>query len=177
MDPPSVLWITGLSGSGKSTIACGLKDRLVQHNVPSVLLDGDALREVLGRTQDMTPAGRLELASIYGRLARHLAAQGLVVICATISMFHDVRAWNRTNIRRYFEVYLRVPQDHLVSRDAKGLYARAARGPGVGELVGLGGDFEEPRNPDLVIDNFGDTSVTGAIEQIWKIAFAKDGLK
>jgi adenylylsulfate kinase-like enzyme len=180
MTRTSVVWITGLSGAGKSTVARALRDRLTQLNISSVLLDGDELREILGRTQAMTVEERRELAGIYGRLARNLAGQGHVVICATISMFHDVRTWNRENIPQYFEVYLRVPQDHLVQRDAKGLYARAAGGPSgddnVGALVGHNSDFDEPRNPDLVIDNFGDTSAAVAVDQIWKSAFERNGL-
>lgn len=180
MTRASVVWITGLSGAGKSTVARALGERLSQRNISFVLLDGDEMREVLGRTQATTPEERRELAGIYGRLARNLANQGHVVICATISMFHDVRDWNRANIRNYFEVYLRVPQDQLVGRDAKGLYARAAGEPHggdkVGALVGLNSDFEEPRNPDLVIDNFGGTSATAAVDQIWKAAFEGDGV-
>jgi adenylylsulfate kinase len=150
--PPQfgVIWITGLSGAGKTTIANALQRHLAT-NHPTVLLDGDALRHALGATQSYGPEDRRNLAYTYARLAQYIAGQGFTVVCATISMFHDVRTWNRENNPRYFEIYLRVPEEELKRRDPKGLYAGARSG----RMVAFEGGFEEPASADLVIDNHG----------------------
>ena len=165
---PRVFWITGLSGAGKTTVARALRDRLAQSR-PVVLLDGDEMREILGKTASFAREDRLELAYIYARLAKHLREQGVTVVCATISMFHDVRAWSRANTVGYFEVYLKVPESHRVARDAKGHYKNhAARQPNGGGLVGFDEPFEEPRSADVVIANNGEISPTEAVNEIWR---------
>lgn len=116
-----VIWITGLSGSGKTTVAKALIPLLPG---PAVLLDGDELRAVLG----MAEAGydrpsRQKLALSYARLAKLLAEQGLTVVVATISLFHAVHDWNRANQPGYLEVWLDVPEKECRRRDPKGLYA------------------------------------------------------
>ena len=101
-----VFWITGLSGAGKSTLARALQARLPQ----SILLDGDELRAVLGATASgFDRQSRLELARTYARLCGLLAGQGHTVIMATISLFHEIHAWNRENLPGYREIFLDVP--------------------------------------------------------------------
>jgi adenylylsulfate kinase-like enzyme len=160
-DHGMVVWITGLSGAGKSTVGHCVWQRLRQQGVPALYLDGDVLREMLGRVDAHTPAERLELAHTYGRICHALAAQGMIVVCSTISMFHAVRRWNRDNNARYVEVYLRVPVDELRRRDPKGLYARQD-----GNMIGVDIPFEEPAHPDLVIDNLGAVDPEQACQQI-----------
>ena len=149
----TVWWITGLSGAGKSTVSRLVRNGLSASGRPALLLDGDVIRDVLGETGAHDPEDRRRLAMTYGRLARELAGQGFDAVCATISMFHAVRAWNRDHIPSYREIYLRVPLLELERRDSQGLYARARDGEG-GHVVGVDVPFEEPRCPDLVIDNF-----------------------
>ncbi|PWC31706.1 adenylyl-sulfate kinase [Azospirillum sp. TSO22-1] len=160
-----VYWVTGLSGAGKSTVAARLRERLIAAGRCCVLLDGDALRAVLGVEGDHHPDARRRLAFTYARLCRELAGQGLTVICATMSMFHDVRRWNREHIAGYREIYLKVPRDELARRDAKGLYAAAAAGT-IDHVVGVHVEPEEPESPDLVIENHGDTSPEAAVDRI-----------
>lgn len=150
--PGTVVWLTGLSGAGKSTIAAILERRLEAEGLPVTLLDGDALRRLFAADAGHGRAQRLALALAYGRLCAEIAARGVNVLCATMSMFHEVRDWNRANIGRYVEVYLRVPLDELRRRDPKGLYAAADAGR-VGDVVGVHMPAEEPRNADLVIDH------------------------
>ncbi|MEI7895381.1 MAG: adenylyl-sulfate kinase, partial [Myxococcales bacterium] len=120
-----VLWITGLSGAGKSTLAALVVDQLRATCPNVVLLDGDAFRALMGDGLGHTPDARLENAFRLARFARHLSRQGLIVVCATMSLFPEVWRWNRSNLPRYFEVYLRVPFGVLEKRDPKGLYGLA----------------------------------------------------
>ncbi len=140
-----VIWITGLSGSGKTSLARALLGELAG----AVFLDGDALREVLGAAGGgFDPASRRNLALTYARLAGLLAGQGLTVVVATISLFHEVHAWNRENLPGYLEVFLDVPREVCRRRDPKGLYA--ARN--AAEMVGSGMEAEFPLSPHLVLN-------------------------
>lgn len=147
-----VVWITGLSGAGKSTIARAAIEMLRSSGVTPVLLDGDEFRKAVGDDLGHDHNGRLLNAYRLARFATYLAKQGHVVLCATMSLFHEVQAWNRENAPTYLEVYLRVSLDRLVGRDPKGLYARARRGEVTG-VVAVDLPFNEPLRPDLVLDN------------------------
>ena len=157
-----VYWVTGLSGAGKTTVATLLRDRFRSVREGVVLLDGDRLREVLAPEAGHSPDERKRLALTYARLCRELAEQGLIVVCATISMFNGVREWNRTHIPNYREIYLRVPSQVRVARDPKGLY----RG-NVADMVGVDIDQEEPVAPDLIVDNHGACTPQMAARMIW----------
>jgi adenylylsulfate kinase len=148
-----VVWITGLSGAGKSAIAAEVRRRLAASGRPSVLLDGDEVRAaVADPAAGYDASGRLVNARRLARLARLLEVQDLVVVVATMSLFHEIHAWNRRALGRYLEVLVDVPVDTLARRDAKGLYARAARDAAIG-LPGVAVGAELPRAPDLVIAN------------------------
>jgi adenylylsulfate kinase len=147
-----VFWITGLSGAGKSTLACCLFQQLRKRVTNVVLIDGDAFRAVMGEDLGHHPEDRLRNAYRIARLCRLLSCQGLHVVCATMSLFHECRAWNRENLPGYFEVYLRVRRETLLARDPKGLYASALQGH-LDNVVGVSLPFEEPQTPDLILDN------------------------
>lgn len=156
-----VIWITGFSGAGKTTIAQATRGRLLAEGHCCVLLDGDRLRAVLGKEAGHTRDERMALALTYSRLCRELSSQGVTVICATISLFEEVWAWNRAHLPKYLEVYLRVPLDVRAARDAKGLYARQAQ-----NMVGVDVVLNEPHAPDLVIDNHGPLEVAHAVDLV-----------
>jgi adenylylsulfate kinase-like enzyme len=148
-----VIWITGLSGAGKSAIAAEVRRRLVLAGRPTVLLDGDEVRNAIADgAAGYDRAGRLANARRVARLARLFETQDLVVVVATMSLFHEVHDWNRTAFRRYREVLVDVRVETLARRDPKGLYARAAAGAPT-SLPGVAIAAELPRNPDLVIPN------------------------
>jgi cytidine diphosphoramidate kinase len=150
----TVYWFTGLSGSGKTTLGHGFFLRLRKRNPFSVWLDGDILREVFGNDLGHTLRDRRVSAMRNARLCRFLSSQGLDVVCATISMFHACRQWNRRHIPRYREIYLKVPLDVLRRRDVKGIY-RGWKSGRIKHVVGGDLAFEEPRRPDVVVPNDG----------------------
>lgn len=156
-----VLWITGLSGAGKSTLARALCARLPQ----SILLDGDALRSVLGATTSaFDRAGRLGLAQTYARLCGLLAEQGYTVVIATISLFHEIHAWNRENLPGYVEIFLDVPEDVRRKRDPKGLYAAEQAGT-VRQMAGAETPVDFPIAPDLVLPT-GELPLEACVEAV-----------
>ncbi len=159
-------WVTGLSGAGKTTIGKLIyaKLRTIKPNV--VFLDGDILREVFDNDLGYSREDRRKIAFRNARICRLLSSQGIDVVCCTISMFDDVREWNRKNIIGYREIYLRVNPDILIKRNQKGLYTDKMT-----ELVGFGIDMDEPKHPDLVIDNNGELLPEEICENICKEFF------
>jgi glutamine kinase len=164
--PGQVFWITGLSGAGKTTIGAAFWMRLRDAGRAAIFLDGDTLRGVIADDLQHDPVSRRQSAMRNARLCQMLSGQGLDVVCATISLFHDVQRWNRANIPLYQEIYLRVPMDELQRRDAKGIYAKARRGQ-IRNVVGLDVPAEVPETPDLVLDNHGELDAAAAVNTIW----------
>ncbi|HQF53973.1 MAG TPA: adenylyl-sulfate kinase [Fibrobacteria bacterium] len=152
----TVLWITGLSGAGKTTVSSRVQEFLRSRKVPALLIDGDRMREALrDPTYGYDRESRLAGARRYARFAKMVADQGFAAIVSTISLFHEVHDWNRANLPGYFEVFLDVPEEVRRARDPKGLYAAHVRGDN-GSMGGLDLAVELPRSPDLRLDNSGD---------------------
>ena len=172
--PGRVFWITGLSGAGKTTLGRELCSRLRAAGRPVTFLDGDALRAVIAEDLGHSADDRRRSAMRNARLCRLLAEQGADVVCATISLFHEVQHWNRENIPGYHEIYLRVPIDELRRRDTKGIYAGAQRGD-VRNVVGLDVPAEAPEAPDLVLDYYGALDVATAVDRILAVCARRDG--
>ena len=142
----SVIWITGLARVGKTTTAKALAAALTARGLRPVVLDGDAMRAILG-VQDYHPDARRRLAFIYARLAREIASQGFCVIVATISLFNDVHLWNRNNIGSYFEILLEAPMDKLSERPGSEIY----KDPDSVNVVGREVEPEWPFAPTMRI--------------------------
>ena len=159
----SVIWITGLSGAGKSTLAHEVVARLRAAGEAVVMLDGDELREVFGavaaNAQNHGREGRLALAMQYAHLCRVIAAQGLTVVIATISLFREVHTWSRANLPGYFEVYLKVPVEELRRRDPKGIYRRFDAGE-LTHVAGLDLPIDEPEAADWIVEFDPERTVT-----------------
>jgi len=148
----AVLWFTGLSGAGKTTIAGRLERRLFEAGVQTMLLDGDALRHGLNGDLGFSPAERAENVRRAGEVARLFFAQGSVVLCTFVSPYRADRARVRSLLPegRFLEIFVDAPLEELRRRDPKGLYARAERG-GVGALTGVSAPYEAPESPELVL--------------------------
>lgn len=147
-----VFWIIGLAGAGKTTIAKALYSKLKQEDPSTVLLDGDAIREIMGGDLGFTLDDRRRNGWRICRICKYLSDQDINVVCATLSQFHDQQEWNRSNLNNYFEVYLEVDMDVLIERDQKGLYSGALAGE-INNVVGIDMAFSPPYAPDLRLAN------------------------
>lgn len=161
MSMGTAYWITGLSGAGKTTIGEEFFQIIRRQKKTVLFLDGDILREVFGNDLGYGREDRFRCAMRYSRLCRLLSEQGQDVVLCTISMFHEVRNWNRQNIKKYKEVYIEVPMEVLEQRNQKGLYQSGS------DVVGVDLDMELPKNPDLVLRNDGALTPKVMAEQIW----------
>lgn len=149
MEKGTVYFFTGLSGAGKTTIGGLFYRRLKERKPNVVLLDGDQLRPMFDVDTGYSFEERKRGAYRNFRLCRMLADQGIDVVLCSISMYRDVRAWNRANIERYKEIYIKVSRETLFSRDQKGLYSAGKN------VIGIDLPFEEPESPDVMIQNDG----------------------
>lgn len=161
----TVYWITGLSGAGKSTIGKRWYEELRKTYTNVVFLDGDELRQVFGNDLGYTEEDRRKSAMRNARLCKMLGEQGIYVVCCTISMFDEVRQWNRENIKEYKEIYIKVSMEVLQKRDQKNLYTKAKIGQEQ-DLAGITFQVEEPKTPDLVLENNGDITPEEQVERI-----------
>jgi len=146
-----VIWITGLSGSGKTSLSSALF-RLLKPRVPElVLLDGDTIRAVFGGDLGYREQDRVIQIKRLQKLAKVLSDQQLVVIVAALYSHPELFAWNRQNFQDYFEIYLEISLDTARRRDAKGVYALSAPLEAA-NVVGVDIPWHVPSSPDLVIN-------------------------
>jgi adenylylsulfate kinase len=148
--PAPVLWFTGLSGSGKSTIAVRVHEALVGRGTEVEYIDGDALREVFPNT-GFTRAEREEHLRRTGYMASRLAAHGVTVIASFVSPYRESRDFIRRLCPRFVEIFVATPLDECERRDVKGLYARARRGE-IRNFTGIDDPYEVPEHPELTLD-------------------------
>lgn len=148
-----MLWFTGLSGSGKSTVAEALARRLNQRKVPHIVLDGDVIRQGLCSDLGFSAADRTENLRRVAEVARLFARSGLVCVVAFISPFRTARARARRIIGRdqFREIHFCASLSACEQRDCKGLYAKARAG-GIPEFTGITSPYEPPRRPALSLD-------------------------
>ena len=147
-----LVWITGLAGAGKTTIAEKVYKLVKKKHLNTILLDGDVLRAVLGGGLGYSSEDRLTSAYRIVNLCKLLNDEDMIVICATMSLFNEIQNFNRKNIPKYLEVYIKVEMNELFSRDKKELYSRAKLGK-EDNVVGVNLKYEEPINPELILNN------------------------
>jgi bifunctional enzyme CysN/CysC len=162
---PAVLWLTGLSGAGKSTIADLVENQLLALGRHTMLLDGDNVRHGLNRDLGFTDADRVENVRRVGEVAKLMAEAGLIVICSFISPFSAERRMVRelSGPIEFLEIFVDTPIEECIRRDPKGLYAKAKAG-GIEHFTGLDSPYEAPEAPELRVTTIG--TAEEAAEQI-----------
>lgn len=151
---PAIVWFTGLSGSGKSTIANRLEALLHERGAHTALLDGDNVRHGLNRDLGFTDADRVENIRRVGEVAKLMMEAGLIVLCSFISPFRAERRLVRQLAAEdvFLEAFVDVPLERAVARDPKGLYRRALAGE-IKNFTGIDQPYEPPEAPELVLDS------------------------
>jgi adenylylsulfate kinase len=146
----AVVWLTGLSGAGKTTVATRVAEVLAGRGLRVEHLDGDVLRTTLGQSGFTRPAREAYLEAV-GQLAARLEGEGAVVVASLISPYRASRAGIRARCRRFLEVFVSTSLEVCERRDAKGLYAKARRGQ-IPHFTGIDDPYEAPLAPDVVVD-------------------------
>src|SRR5436853_6081670 len=159
-----VVWFTGLSGAGKSTIAAALQSELARRGRSSELLDGDEVRTHLSKGLGFSKEDRDTNIRRIGYVARLIARSGGVAITAAISPYREVRDELRGQTPGFVEVFVRAPLDTLVERDTKGLYRKAIAGE-IANFTGVSDPYEEPLHPEVTCD----TSVESVEQSVTKV--------
>ncbi|WFU51020.1 sulfate adenylyltransferase subunit CysN [Sinorhizobium terangae] len=162
---PAVLWFTGLSGSGKSTIANTLDRILHARGKHTYLLDGDNVRHGLNRDLGFTEEDRVENIRRVAEVAKLMADAGLIVLVSFISPFRDERRMARELMdeREFIEIFVDTPLDECARRDPKGLYEKALAGK-IANFTGVSSPYEAPENPELHLRTVGHEPIDLALE-------------
>jgi adenylylsulfate kinase len=160
------VWLTGLSGSGKSTIAVDLEKRLWERGVRAYILDGDNIRHGLNKNLGFSPADRTENIRRIGEVAKLFSDAGLVTLTAFISPYRADRDQVRALMGQgdFIEVHVDCPVEVCEQRDVKGLYKKARAGE-IKEFTGISAPYEAPEKPELTINTAGQ-SVEASARQI-----------
>lgn len=167
-------WLTGLPGAGKTTIGTALYYKLKKKRKNVVLLDGDVLLNIF-KEDGFSREERLERAGKYARLCQILTNQDITVVCCTLSLFDEIRNWNRQNNKSYVEIYIEAPDKVLEDRN----YRRMLSDFSEGRIVNVPGkdlQVELPQEPDLILVNDGNTEVEDFVNEIlnYDVPFSKN---
>jgi adenylylsulfate kinase len=170
---PLLIWLTGLSGSGKSTIASELERQLYQTGAATYILDGDNIRSGLNSDLDFSEQSRVENIRRIGEVAKLFIDAGVVVITAFISPFEKERDWvkNLVGDEQCFQVFVDCPLEVCEARDVKGLYQKARKGE-IKNFTGIDSPFEIPQSPNLVVNTSVD-NLESVVTDIYNIVAIK----
>jgi adenylylsulfate kinase len=163
---PCILWFTGLSGSGKSTIANAVESKLLEFQKHTYLLDGDNIRIGLNRGLSFSDEDRVENIRRIGEVAKLFVDSGTIVLSAFISPFIADREQVKKLVEKneFIEIFVDTPLDVCESRDPKGLYKKARKGE-IPNFTGITSPYEAPRNPEIHIVN-NNISIEDAAEKV-----------
>ena len=146
-----VIWLTGIPGSGKTTLSLELQKYYKQKDLPVEILDGDEIRKTLSKDLGFSPEDRKEHNRRIIFLAQILAKNGITTIVPLISPYRETREFARKEIPNFVEVWVKASLDECIKRDPKGLYKKALAGE-IKNLTGLQAPYEEPKNPEILLD-------------------------
>ncbi len=165
----SILWFTGLSGSGKSTLAHAVEDRLYELGCRTYVLDGDNIRHGLCKDLGFSDEDRTENIRRIGEVSRLFTDSGVMALTAFISPFRSDRDAVRELVGEgdFLEVYVKCDLEVCEERDVKGLYKKARAGE-IPEFTGINSPYEEPLNPEIVVDT-GAQSIEESVAQVIKV--------
>lgn len=163
-----VIWLSGFSAAGKTSIARSLVSKLRDNDVITIHLDGDDLRAIFGDNFGFERSDRIELARAYFRLCSHLAAQGNTVVISAVAMYQEVREWVRTYVPSALEVHLEVTNEERRRRDKrlKNIYT---------DNSNLESIYDQPDSSALVINNQGDRSIEAVAQEIYDYYLKRGG--
>ncbi|MBW4641516.1 MAG: adenylyl-sulfate kinase [Goleter apudmare HA4340-LM2] len=145
----AILWLTGLSGAGKTTIACAVAQELQKQNYPVELLDGDIVRTHLSQGLGFSKQDRDINVRRIGFVANLLSRNGIIAIAAAISPYREIREELKQTTTNFIEIYVDAPLAVCESRDVKGLYAKAKAGQ-IQHFTGISDPYEAPINPEII---------------------------
>ncbi|MFH7320753.1 adenylyl-sulfate kinase [Desulfurivibrio sp. D14AmB] len=170
-----VLWFTGLSGSGKSTIAHAVEERLHAMGRLTYVFDGDNVRHGLCGDLDFSPAGRAENLRRISEMVKLFLDAGMICLTAFISPLRAdrERCGNQIGRGRFYEIYVKCPLEVCEQRDVKGLYQMAREGR-IKNYTGVGSPYEEPLNPDLVLET-SELSLLACVDKV--VDFVQERIK
>lgn len=151
-----VVWLTGIPSSGKTTVAKELTKRYLKKGLRTETLDGDEIRRSLSKDLGFSKSDRQEHIRRVIFVSKLLARNGVAVNVALISPYREFRENAKKEINNFLEVYIKTPLEICITRDTKGLYKKALNGE-ITDLTGLQSPYEEPLNPDIIIDTTEET--------------------
>lgn len=167
-----VIWLTGMTGAGKTTLAHQVAKRFAAAGRPIELLDGDAPGEILTRGLGVTKEERDTAVRRLGAVAKMLARHGAGVVVASLSPFREPRDAVRRDVRRFVEVFVDAPMETLLARDTEGVYRRALAHE-LTNVAGIDDPYEPPTHPELVIRSDQEKPDAGALRIFQKLVDVK----
>ncbi len=162
------LWFTGLSGAGKTTISRIVREELLRRGRNVEVLDGDEVRENLSKGLGFSKEDRDTNIKRIGYVAKLLTRNGVAVITAAISPYRETRDYVRREIGNFVEVYVKCPIEVCIQRDVKGLYKKALAGE-IKQFTGVSDPYEEPLNPEVVVETDRETPEESAAKVIRRL--------
>jgi len=161
-----IMWFTGLSGAGKSTLSHTVEAALVEKGVQAYVLDGDNMRTGISNDLGFSPEDRVENIRRIGEVSKLFLEAGVITLSAFISPYRKDRQIVRALVEDsdFIEVYVKCPLDVCESRDPKGLYKKARSGE-IAEFTGVSAPYEEPENPEIVV-NTSESSIEDSVRKI-----------